>query len=91
MAQVEDKFIKATITRYDSMPKPLKVIFIVFSTIGIGLFIFYMFGWNIRGYVLLSTGYYYLLYAVFGFNVFVEGFFGQISANVRIAFDDSSC
>ena len=71
MAQVEDKFIKATITRYDSMPKPLKVIFIVFSTIGIGLFIFYMFGWNIRGYVLLSTGYYYLLYAVFGFNVFV--------------------
>jgi len=71
MAQVEDKFIKATITRYDSMPKPLKVIFIVFSTIGVGLFIFYMMGWSIRGYVLLSTGYYYLLYAVFGFNVFV--------------------
>lgn len=71
MAKAEDKFVKAEITRYDSIPKAIKVIFLVLSTVGVGLFVFYMFGWNIRGYVLPSAGYYYLLYAAFAFCVFV--------------------
>jgi TRAP transporter 4TM/12TM fusion protein len=71
MAEAQDKFVRAEITRYDSMPKPIKVSFLVLSTIGVGLFIFYMFGWNIRGYVLPSAGYYYLLYAAFASCVFV--------------------
>ena len=71
MVEAEDKFVRAEITRFDNMPKPIKVIFLVLSTIGVGFFIFYMFGWNIRGYVFPSAGYYYLLYAVFAFCVFV--------------------
>jgi hypothetical protein len=71
MAGAEDKFIRAEITRYDSLPKPIKVIFLVLSTIGIVLFIYYMFGWSIRGYVFPSAGYFYLLYAAYAFCVFV--------------------
>ena len=55
MAKVEDKFVRAAITRFDSMPKPIKVIFLVLSTIGYGPFILYMFRWSIRGYVLPIT------------------------------------
>jgi TRAP transporter 4TM/12TM fusion protein len=71
MAEVEDKFVKAEITRYDNMPKPIKVIFLVLSTIGVGLFIFHMFGWSVQGYVFPIAGYYYLIYAVYAFGVFV--------------------
>ena len=71
MAKVEDKFVKAEITRYDSMPRPIKVIFLILSTSGVGLFIYYMFGWSIRDYIFVTAGYYYLLYAAFAFCVFV--------------------
>ena len=71
MAETGEKFLKASITRYDIMPKWLKVIFFILSIGGVGLFIFYMMGWSIHGYVLASTAYYYLLFAVFGFCVFV--------------------
>jgi len=71
MAKVEDKFVKAEITRYDSMPRPIKVIFLILSTSGVGLFIYYMFGWSIREYIFVTAGYYYLLYAAFAFCVFV--------------------
>jgi TRAP transporter 4TM/12TM fusion protein len=70
-AESGEKFLQAQITRYNVMPKWLKVIFTVLSTSGVGLFIFYMKGWSIQGYVLSSSAYYYLLFAVFGFCVFI--------------------
>ena len=70
MAETGGRFVTSGLNRYDSMPKPLKVIFLVLTTIGLGLFILYMFGFTILGYVLPSAGYYYLLFAAFTFCVF---------------------
>jgi TRAP-type uncharacterized transport system fused permease subunit len=71
MAETGASSVTVGMNRYASLPKPLKVIFVVLTTIGIGLFIFYMMGWSIRGYILPSAGYYYLLYAVFVCCVFL--------------------
>jgi len=62
---------KVEITRYESLPKPLKIVFLLLSTIGIGVFIWYTFGWSIRGWVLEQTRYYYILYATFATCVFL--------------------
>jgi len=51
--------------RYESLPKPLKVIALCLIIAGIGLFILYTFNWSIRGWVLESVRYYYLLYLTF--------------------------
>ena len=72
MAEIAgDKYIKAQITRYESMPKPLKVIFVALTIMGIALFIYYILGWHWRGFVFPSGAYYYLLYMVFGSLIFV--------------------
>ena len=71
MSEGTDKFVKAEIGRYDSMPKPLKVYFLVLATSGVGLFIFYVFGFNVRGFVFMNNAYYYLLYAIYASCTFV--------------------
>ncbi len=51
--------------RYDSLPGYLKVVFITFSTIGMGVAVFFMFNLTIEGQPLLTYSYYYLLIALF--------------------------
>lgn len=57
------------ISRYDIMPKPLKVVFLTCSTIGIALFIYYMFGFTL--FELMTYEYYFLLYALFSVCIFL--------------------
>ncbi len=71
MAEASVEVPKVEITRYESLPKALKVICLVLWTIGIGLFILYVFGWSIRGWVLEDVLYYYLLYATLATCVFL--------------------
>lgn len=52
-------------TRYDMLPKPIKAIFIAFSAFGLALGIFVIFGWNIKGWVMINSAYYYALFALF--------------------------
>ena len=59
------------ITRYDVMPKPVKVLFLIFVIIGVGLFIVHVFGFSLRGYFLPTVAYFYLLFALYGFCIFV--------------------
>jgi TRAP transporter 4TM/12TM fusion protein len=51
--------------RYDILPNPLKVIALFLITAGLFLFILYTFGWSIRGWVLETTRYFYLIYLAF--------------------------
>jgi TRAP transporter 4TM/12TM fusion protein len=57
--------------RYEILPKPIKVIILCLVTAGLFLFILYTFSWSIRGWVLESTRYYYLLYVCFATCVFM--------------------
>ena len=59
------------LTRYGGMPSPIKVLFSVFILSSVGLFIYYTFGFNVPGYILSSTAYYYLLYFLLMFCLFV--------------------
>jgi len=52
-------------TRYESLPTVLQAIFIILTIGGLGVAVFYLFGFNIAGNVLLDVGYYYLLIGVF--------------------------
>jgi len=71
MAQTTTEVAKAEISRYESLPQPVKVIVVILFTTGVGLFIWYVFGWSIRGWVLESVMYYYLLYTTFSTCVFL--------------------
>jgi len=55
----------AEITRYESLPASLKVLFIVLSSVGVGLAVFRIFHFSIMGHTLLDYGYYYLLIAIY--------------------------
>ena len=57
--------------RYESLPKPLKVIVLCLVTAGLFFFLLYTFGWSIRGWILEGTRYYYLLYLTFATCVFI--------------------
>jgi len=59
------------LTRYSGMPGPVKVVFSVFVLSSVSLFIYYTFGFNVSGYILSSTAYYYLLYVLLMFCIFV--------------------
>ena len=61
----------STIGRYENLPKPLKIIFLVLTTAGLALFIYQVFGFNIRGFVFPEIGYYYLLIGLFGSAAFL--------------------
>lgn len=61
--QVETKEFETT--RYSALPTPIKAIFLSLSTAGIGLAIFYLFAFTIKGKALLDFGYYFLIMAVY--------------------------
>ena len=71
MSEPSVKVPKVEVTRYESLPKALKVICLLLWAIGIGLFIIFAFAWSIRGWVLEDVMYYYLLYATFSTCVFL--------------------
>jgi len=71
MAKAATVVPKVTITRYESLPQPLKIICLVLFAIGIGLFIFYIFAWSIQGRTLEFMPYYYMLFACFSTCVFL--------------------
>ncbi|AKG53946.1 hypothetical protein DGWBC_1299 [Dehalogenimonas sp. WBC-2] len=53
------------------MPLPVKVIFLLAPVVAVVLFIFHWFSIPIFGKVMAGTVYYYLLYAILGFNIFM--------------------
>jgi len=59
------------ISRYASLPLPIKIICLVLIASGLGLFIFYIFAWTPGGWVLGSIMYYYLLYTCFATCAFL--------------------
>ena len=71
MAKVSAAVPKVEITRYESLPQPLKIICLVLFATGLGLFIWYVFAWSVREWVLEDVMYYYLLYACFSTCVFL--------------------
>jgi TRAP transporter 4TM/12TM fusion protein len=58
-------------TRFQYMPKPVKIIYLTLISIGIILFIMWIFGIELFGYVFSTTEYYYLIFTCFTFGVFV--------------------
>jgi TRAP transporter 4TM/12TM fusion protein len=58
-------------TRYDNLPRSLKVIIITLTIFGIVLFLFHVFGWRIPGWALTDVRYYYLIYACFTSCIFL--------------------
>jgi len=62
---------KIELTRYGILPLPFRIAVVTLVTAGIGLFVLYMFGWTIRGWVLEEVRYYYLLYVCFSTCVFL--------------------
>jgi TRAP transporter 4TM/12TM fusion protein len=59
------------ITRYNNLPKLLKVIIITLTIFGIAIFVCHLFRWNIQGWVLNDVKYYYFLYACFSTCIFL--------------------
>ena len=57
--------------RYENLPAWIKILFVVLSTLGTGLFIYSVFGWSVGGYVFVDVAYYFLLVALFGSTVFL--------------------
>lgn len=62
---------RAEMTRYSGLPRPLKVWFLILSTAGLLLAIFFIFNISYKGGVLLPAQYYYLLIAFYSSNIFL--------------------
>ncbi|MFC1970794.1 TRAP transporter permease [Chloroflexota bacterium] len=62
---------RVEVTRWDILPLPLKVILLTFFIAGIATAVKYIFGINVMGEVLLDTGYYFLLIALFFAPIFI--------------------
>jgi TRAP transporter 4TM/12TM fusion protein len=71
MAEARDTSGGTGLTRFGAISKPVRILYLIAVTCGIGLFMFYMFGWNVNGFVFSSTQYYYLLFVLFGFGVYI--------------------
>lgn len=71
MAETSAEISQIGITRYHILPKPLKIISIALIVIGLGSFVLYTFSWSIRGWVMDSNLYYYILYLCFSTCVFL--------------------
>jgi TRAP transporter 4TM/12TM fusion protein len=52
--------------RYNSFPLPIKVLIHACYIVGVGLGIYFMFGFSFGGFVFLDAQYYYILFGIFG-------------------------
>ena len=59
------------LSRYYYMPRWVKAIFLLAPVAAVALFVFHWFSIPIFGEILAGTSYYYLLYAILGFNIFM--------------------
>jgi len=79
--------ISDSTSRYYYLPTFLKIVFIILTVLGIGTAVYYLFGFNIAGNILLDVGYYYLL-----INAFLTAAFlilpGRESDRQRIPYYD---
>jgi TRAP transporter 4TM/12TM fusion protein len=71
MAKELTDHTESKLTRYESLPKVGRFVCLLLFAFGIGLFVFYINSWSIRGWVLEHVRYYYLLYAAFSTCVFL--------------------
>ncbi len=62
---------RAEMTRYPGLPRPLKVWFLILSTAGLLLAIFFIFNIAYKGEVLFPAQYYYLLIAFYSSSIFL--------------------
>jgi TRAP transporter 4TM/12TM fusion protein len=62
---------KATYHRYAHLPSSVRAFFLLLSAAGIALFVIYVNGYSIYGYLLNSQQYYHLLIGVFGCGLFL--------------------
>lgn len=69
--QIAVEIPTAQMNRYQILSKPLKAFCLVMWTLGCGLFMLFVFGWSIRGWVLEDVQYYYLLFLCFSTTVFL--------------------
>ena len=60
-----------SITRYQFFPTPLKILYLGTTLAAIVLFVLYWLAIPVGGKVISGTTYYYLLFAILGFNVFI--------------------
>ena len=58
-------------TRYEWLPKSLKVSFLTLTVMGIGLSVFFLFNFSIQRWAMLNFTYYYALFACFCSSVFL--------------------
>ncbi|MFC2019501.1 TRAP transporter permease [Chloroflexota bacterium] len=65
------KETKVGTNRIDNLPTPAKLYFYITTVLGIGLAVYYIFGFHVNGYVFLNKAYYFLLFAVFGTIAFL--------------------
>jgi TRAP transporter 4TM/12TM fusion protein len=78
----------SAIGRYENLPKPLKIIFLILTTSGLGLFIYQVFGFSIHDFVFIDFAYYYLLVGLFGSAAFLILPFRRGSTEGRVPWYD---
>ena len=69
--KAEEIVRRGELSRYEALSGFSKVCFLVLATSGLVIAIFYVFNFSIRGWVLSSTAYYYLLMALYSSSVFL--------------------
>jgi len=60
-----------SITRYQFLPVPVKIIYLGTTLAAIVLFVLYWLAIPVGGMIISGTTYYYLLFAILGFNLFI--------------------
>ena len=73
MNETEEKEVEVTseITRYGSLPLPMKIVFSIFCAVGLILSFMFVFNIPIGGYTLLNFSYYLLFIALYSSSVFL--------------------
>jgi len=67
----EGQTIGLSLTRYQFLPPPVKIIYLGTTLAAIILFALYWLAIPVGGKVISGTAYFYLLFAILGFNVFI--------------------
>jgi TRAP transporter 4TM/12TM fusion protein len=68
---IEGRTAGLSITRYQFLPAPVKIIYLVTTLAAIVLFVLYWLAIPVFGNVISGTTYFYLLFAILGFNVLI--------------------
>ena len=68
---IEERTRGLSLTRYQFLPAPVKLIYLGTTLAAIVLFVLYWLAIPVAGKVISGTTYFYLLFAILGFNVFI--------------------